>query len=151
MQTASIQSEVSSDKEIESQSQVPEEEENDEDYNCKNAKKPRSNTITVMISRDLLNAKMTKSLDRAKTSDGRAMDIITPILKTFKILNGKPLSLDQVTISKSSIRRKRIKYWDQISDEAYEEFQVNMPECLSTASFTVTPRLWLTWTVLCTR
>ena len=127
-QPASSQSEVSSDEEDESQSQVPEEEEKDEDYNCNNAKKPRSNTITVMIPRDLLNAEMTKSLDRAKTSDGRAMEIISPLLKTFKTLDGKPLSLDQVTISKSTIRRKRIIYRDQISDEAYEEFQVNMPE-----------------------
>ena len=56
------------------------------------------------------------------------MEIISPLLKTFKTLDGKPLSLDQVTISRSSIRRKRIIYRDQISDEAYEEFQVNMPE-----------------------
>ena len=90
--------------------------------------KPRSNTITVRIPRDLLNAEMTKSLDRAKTSDGRAMEIISPLLKTFKTLDGKPLSLDRLTISRSSIWRKWIKYRDQISDEAFEEFQVNMPE-----------------------
>ena len=71
---------------------------------------------------------MTKSLDQAKTSDGRAMEIISPLLKTFKTLDGKPLSLDQLTISRSSIRRKRIKFRDQISDEAFEEFQINMPE-----------------------
>ena len=127
-QPASSQSEVSSDEEEENESQVPVEEEKDEDYNCNNAKKPRSNTITVTIPRDLLNAEMTKSLDRAKTSDGRAMEIISPLLKSFKTLDGKPLSLDELTISRSSIRRKRIKYRDQISDEAFEEFQVNMPE-----------------------
>ena len=100
-QPASSQSEVSSDEEESSQSQVPE----DEDYNCNaKIKKPRSNTITVTIPRDILNAEMTKSLDRAKTSDGRAMQIISPLLKTFKTLDGKPLSLDQLTISRSSIR-----------------------------------------------
>ena len=57
-QPTSSQSEVSSDEEDESQSQVPEEEEKDEDYNCNDAKKPRSNTITVMIPRDLLNAEI---------------------------------------------------------------------------------------------
>ena len=126
-QPTSNQSEACSDEE-ESRSQESEEDEKDEDYNCNNAKKRRSSTITVTIPRDLLNAEMTKSLDRAKTSDGRAMEIISPLLKTFKTLDGKPLSLDQLTISSSSIRRKRIKYRDQISDEAFEEFQINMPE-----------------------
>ena len=103
-QPTSNQSEACSDEE-ESRSQESEEDEKDEDYNCNNAKKPRrrSSTITVTIPRDLLNAEMTKSRDRAKTSDGRAMEIISPLLKTFKTLDGKPLSLDRLTISRSSI------------------------------------------------
>ena len=127
-QAACSQSGVSSDEENESQAQ--EEDRKDEDYNCNNAKKPRANTITVTIPRDLLNAEMTKSLDRGKTSDGRAMEIISPLLKSFKTLDGKPLSLDELTISRSTIRRKRINYRDQISDEAFEEFQINMPDHL---------------------
>ena len=102
-QPTSNQSEACSDEE-ESRSQESEEDKKDEDYNCNaKIKKPRSNTITVTIPRDILNAEMTKSLDRAKTSDGRAMEIISPLLKTFKTLEGKPLSLDRLTISRSSI------------------------------------------------
>ena len=68
----------SSSSDHEDKSQVPVEEEKDEVYNCNNTKKPRVNTITVTIPRDLLNAEMTKSLDHAKTSDGRNTEIFPP-------------------------------------------------------------------------
>ena len=107
----------------------------DDDFNC-NIRVKRPKRITVTIPVDLMSAEITKSFDRSKISDGAAMQIYSPMLQSFQTLDGTSV-LSQVKLSRRTIGRQRNKFWDEISDEAYEEFLADMPTCQTlTTSFT---------------
>ena len=79
-----------------------EDNEKDEDYVEK--KKARSERITVSMPRCVfMSPDLISSLDRTKTSDYSAMRTFSSVFKTFQTLDGKPLSLTELVMSRTTI------------------------------------------------
>ena len=69
-------------------------------------------------------------MDRTNTTPGKAMHLISAVLKSVQ-KDGEGLDLNEVTLSESSIRRGREKAREEICKQLYQEFQDNMPEFLA--------------------
>lgn len=78
----------------------------------------------------MASPQVSAALDRTNTTPGQAMHIISAVLKSAK-KDGESLDLNEVTLSKSTIRRGRQKAREEISKQQVQEFQDNMPEFLA--------------------
>ena len=69
---------------------------------------------------------VTAALDRTNTPDNKAMHIISAVLKSAQ-KDGESLDLNEVSLSRSTIRRGRQEKRGEIARQQYEDFQENMP------------------------
>ena len=107
-----------------------EDNEKDEDYVEK--KKARSERITVSMPRSVfMSPDLISSLDRCKTSDYSAMRTFSSLFKTFQTPDGKPLSLTELVMSRTTINRNRNEQRNVVADQEKVKFQKNMPLYLS--------------------
>ena len=107
--------------------------ENDEDFVVKSRRfKKKSDMITVQMPRNVFTSpELISSLDRCKTSDNGVMRMFSKLFKQFYTVDGKRLKLDELVLSRSSIRNNRIELRNVIADQEKENFQLTMPLRLS--------------------
>ena len=106
-------------------------EEDDAEYVDK-SKKPKSDRITVSMPRCVfMSPDLISSLDRCKTSSYGVMRQFSSLFKTFQTEDGKPVSLSEFVLSRSTISRKRDEQRNVIADAEKVTFKKNMPLYLS--------------------
>ena len=105
----------------------------DEDFVVKSRRfKKKSDMITVQMPRNVfMSPELISSLDRCKTSDNGVMRMFSKVFKQFYTVDGKRLKLDELVLSRSSIRNNRIELRNVIADQEKEKFQLTMPLRLS--------------------
>ena len=92
------------------------------------SKKGRSDRITVSIQRHVfMSPDLISSLDRSKTSDHNVMRTFSSLFKTFQTVDGRPVSLTEFVMSRSTISRSRKEQRNIIADEEKVKFKKNMP------------------------
>ena len=74
-----------------------------------------------------MSPELVSSLDRSKVSDYSTMRTFASLFKTFQTEDGKPLSLTEFVLSRSTISRKRNEQRNIIADAEKEKFKKNMP------------------------
>ena len=73
---------------------------------------------------------MTAALDRTNAPDNKAMHIISAVHKSSQ-KDGGSLDLNEMSLSRSTIRRGRQETRGEITRKQYKNFQENMPELLN--------------------
>ena len=102
----------------------------DPDYNSNLGQGKRKRPKTMLLEvpcNPMMSPDLTAGLDRTRTSDREAMRILAKQYKGMKTPDGAPVDLNDVTISRSTIRRYRIKNRDVICKEARDHFLARMP------------------------
>ena len=102
----------------------------DPDYNCNLGQGKRKRPKTMLLEvpcNPMMSPDLTAGLDRTRTSDREAMRILAKQYKGMKTPDGAPVDLNDVMISRSTIRRYRIKNRDVICKEARDHFLARMP------------------------
>ena len=106
-----------------------EDNEKDEEYV---PRQKRSSMINVQMPRNVfMSPELISSLDRCKTSDKSTMQMFSKLFKQFYTVDGKRLSLDELVLSRSSIRHNRIEQRNVIAEIEKENFLLNIPPRLS--------------------
>ena len=105
---------------------------NNEDYVDKSRREKRSDRITVSIPRNVfMTPELISSLDRCKASDYSTMRILAPLFTSFQTEDGKRLKLDELVLSRRTIRNARIEQRNILAEQEIEKFKQNMPRYLS--------------------
>ena len=107
--------------------------EKDEDYVVKSRRhEKKSDMITVQMPKNVfMSPELISALDRCKASDNSVMRMFSKVFKQFYTLDNKRLNLDDIVLSRSSIRKNRIELRNVIADQEKENFKLNMPPRLS--------------------
>ena len=91
----------------------------------------KTGMIDVQLPRNIMSSPLvTAALDRTNTPDNKAMHIISAVLKSAQ-KDGESLDLNEVSLSRSTIRRGRQEKRGEIARQQYEDFQENMPDLLT--------------------
>ena len=111
------------------------EEDNKDDDGTKDVERKtrpkKTGIIDVQLPRNIMSSPLvTAALDRTNTPDNKAMHIISAVLKSAQ-KDGESLDLNEVSLSRSTIRRGRQEKCGEIARQQYEDFQENMPEYLT--------------------
>ena len=103
----------------------------DEEFNIQEKKGRRSDFITVELPRDpMASLDITSALDHTNINNRTAMQIVSSVLKTAK-KDGQQVDLNEFTLSRDTIGRRRQENRDTISKQAKQQFLDNMPARLS--------------------
>ena len=106
-------------------------EEEDSEDEERNRRPKRSKLVDIQLPRNIMaSPQVSAALDRTNTTPAQAMHLFSAVLKSAK-KDGESLDLNEVTLSKSTIRRGRQKAREEICRQQYQEFQDNMPEFLA--------------------
>jgi hypothetical protein len=107
------------------------EEEDGDKYLSNIMRKRKSDTVLVEIPRKLFSSpSITSMLDRTKITSNMAMGLTTAILKTGKV-EGKPLDLNEFSMSITTIKSLRKKNRSILAEAAMTEFEKKKPDHLS--------------------
>ena len=129
--SSSTESPANVDSQGDGKEQQEDNEEDDAEY-VEKSKKPKSDRITVSIPRCVfMSPDLISSLDRCKTSSYGVMRQFSSLFKTFQTEDGKPVSLSEFVLSRSTISRKRDEQRNVIADAEKVTFKKNMPLYLS--------------------
>ena len=106
---------------------------NDEDYVVKSRRhEKKSAMITVQMPRNVfMSPELISALDRCKASDNSVMRMFSKVFKQFYTVDNKRLKMDELVLSRHSIRKNRIEQRNVIADQEKENFKINMPPRLS--------------------
>ena len=102
--------------------------ERDSEFENKIRSVKNKNTILVELPRDIMNNnEVCTMLDRTATTTRNAVGIVSSILKSGKV-DGQALDLNEFTLSRTSLDRKRVSIRSVLMEKSMQEFQDNKPK-----------------------
>ena len=104
-----------------------EEESVDEDFVYKGRHEKQKETVHVELPKDIMNnPEICAMLDRTSTSHRDALGVVSSILKSG-VSEGKQVDLNQFSLSKSSLLRKRNHNRSVLMEQEMVDFSINKP------------------------
>ena len=104
------------------------EEDKDSNYNYKQRNKKKEDYVIIELPRDIMNSPEVCAMsDRTATTSRKAVGILSSILMTGKI-GDQEADLNQFTLSRSSLERKRISNRTVLMEQSMQEFQEKKPK-----------------------